>query len=44
MVAMKCDAVLCCRMSPRQKAQVINFLNKRFIFQNYSLIFKICYK
>lgn len=30
-VCMMCDAVLCCRMSPAQKAQVIVTSNKFFV-------------
>ena len=32
-VAMKCDAVLCCRMSPSQKAAVLKFIFLNIVVQ-----------
>ena len=38
-VAMRCDSVLCCRMSPSQKALVIIMVYSVFVL---SLVFSIC--
>ncbi len=40
LVAMNCDAVLCCRMSPRQKAQVYTFC---FIYFNLFFFFYLIF-
>ncbi len=41
--AMKCDAVLCCRMSPSQKASVCTFLPKP-LFKPFFEIFSERYR
>ena len=38
---LQCDAVLCCRMSPGQKADVCKFQLKFIIFQQFSLYLRL---